>query len=563
MGTSPKNTAAIYVRRSAFDSANKEEDAFSRSLAAQEKDCTAWAERQGLTVTEVYRDKTGTSASHFKTNRRPEMERALADIGTGYHTLIVWSLDRATRKGMAEIGSMLETIEKAGGRMVSVTDGIDTADTTARLNIAIRCEIARDEMDRLSRRVIRGKDEQRRRGEYLGGSLQYGLLRDTDAESGVSIDDEAAEVLRRAVDMLIAGASLRETCDALNADGHRTSTGASWTHTTLRRIVRSPHMLGHRYYKAQDIYAVDDEGNRLLVHEPIITEATFRRVDKAIAARERLTGNCNRKQNTTKRHATLLGGLAKCAECGSSMASNITSREVSSGNTALNGYYRCLVCSKHSVLMDALDHHVARSALLFLASLDPESGIVEEVGRRWLARFTPDQANRHSELRDEIDALEGRHRNLQDTYFKRGTMDADRFERLDRELAGDIADLRDELRDTPAPQADLGALFDLSQSSDTEDIVGPGSAWANLPYHERREIIRVLVDQVTVHKSDIEERRAANRAERAKGKRPAAVIDDIVGRSTIEFATESNVIDLANRPERIRGKHLNLKVKTA
>ena len=34
------------------------------------------------------------------------------------------------------------------------------------------------------------------------------------------------------------------------------------------------------------------------------------------------------------------------------------------------------------------------------------------------------------------------------------------------------------------------ALFDLAQSSDTDDIVGPGSAWSNLPDHERREIIR-------------------------------------------------------------------------
>jgi DNA invertase Pin-like site-specific DNA recombinase len=295
MGT-PPNTAAIYVRRSAFDAGNTEADAFSRSLAAQERECLAWAERQGLTVTEVYRDKTGTSASHLKTNRRPEMERALADIGTSYHTLIVWAFDRATRKGIAEAGSMLETVEKAGGRLVSVTDGVDTDDPTARLIIAIRAEMARDEMTKLSTRVNRGKDEQRRRGEYLGGSLQYGLLRDKDAEYGVSVDHEAAEVLRRAVDMLIAGSSLTETCGALNADGARTSTGAMWTATTLRRVVRSPHMLGHRYYKAQDIYAADDDGNRLVVHEPIIDEATFRRVDKAVAARAKVTNNSNRKQ---------------------------------------------------------------------------------------------------------------------------------------------------------------------------------------------------------------------------------------------------------------------------
>ena len=54
MGTI-QNTDAIYVRRSAVDSENTEADAFSRSLAAQERECLAWAEHQGLTVTEVYR----------------------------------------------------------------------------------------------------------------------------------------------------------------------------------------------------------------------------------------------------------------------------------------------------------------------------------------------------------------------------------------------------------------------------------------------------------------------------------------------------------------------------
>ena len=47
MGTTP-NTAAIYVRRSAVDSANTEADALSRILAAQECECLAWAEHQGV-----------------------------------------------------------------------------------------------------------------------------------------------------------------------------------------------------------------------------------------------------------------------------------------------------------------------------------------------------------------------------------------------------------------------------------------------------------------------------------------------------------------------------------
>ena len=215
-----------------------------------------------------------------------------------------------------------------------------------------------------------------------------------------------------------------------------------------------------------------------------------------------------------------------------------------SGKTYHYRTYRCPNCKPlHQITAPDLDDLVARAALNFLATQDPESTIVEEVGRRWLARFTPDQVNRHGELRDEIESREGRHRELQTVYFDQGTMDTEVFERLNRKMAGEIADLRDELRDTPSPQADLSALFDLAQSSDTDDIVGPGSAWSNLPDYERREIIRVLVDQVTIARS--EDRH------------------DIVGRTTIEFATESNVIDLANRPERILGKHISRKVKKA
>ena len=110
MGTN-QNTAAIYVRRSAVDTENKQSDAFSRSLQAQERECRAFAERQGLSVVEVYRDKTGTSASHLTTNRRPEMERAMSEIGGRFKTLIVWAFDRATRKGIAEAGAILDTVE--------------------------------------------------------------------------------------------------------------------------------------------------------------------------------------------------------------------------------------------------------------------------------------------------------------------------------------------------------------------------------------------------------------------------------------------------------------------
>jgi DNA invertase Pin-like site-specific DNA recombinase len=537
MGTSA-NTAALYLRKSSMDDRAGD----NRSITDQRHDLERLAERHGLQIVAEYEEKVGTSASHIKNHDRPQYDRALAEMGSTYEVLLSWRTDRLVRAGMLDMGKLLDVVDASKGRVIT-DDGTDTNQPGMRSLLAMLSEQSRAYVVSSTDAVRRGKEGQRRRGEYQGGSLPYGLLRDKDAEFGVSVDQEAAEVLRRAVDMLIAGSSLKEACAAINADGHRTSTGSAWTATTLSRVVRSPHMVGHRYYKTHDIYAVDDDGNRLVVHEPIITEATFRRVDKAMSARRRRTNNLTRNQPTAKRHASLLGGITRCADCQTGFGYDGVTKTLSTGEVRDYCYYRCRGCERNFIRYDDLNQHVARNALLFLASLDPESSIVEEVGRRWLARFTPDQVNRHGELRDEIDTLEGRHRELQVAYFDRGTMDTDVFERLDRKMAGDIADLRDELRDTPTPQADLSALFDLAQSSDTDDIVGPGSAWANLPDYERREIIRCLVDQVTITRS--EDRH------------------DIVGRTTIEFATESNVIDLANRSERILGKHVNRKVKVA
>ena len=115
MGT-PQNTAAIYVRRSAVDSANTEADAFSRSLAAQERECLVWAERQGLTVTEVYRDKTGTSASHLKTNRRHSVGGAVPQKACTQVAKGLFAAGRAGNDSMLRLGTVMFVPSSRRGR---------------------------------------------------------------------------------------------------------------------------------------------------------------------------------------------------------------------------------------------------------------------------------------------------------------------------------------------------------------------------------------------------------------------------------------------------------------
>ena len=539
-----QNTAAIYIRRSATDRRDAD-DSDNRSLISQERDCRQWAEREGLTVTHVYREAVGTSASHLTNHRRPQMERALSDMGSSYSTLIVWAFDRATRKGIAEAGMILDRVDTVGGRLVSVTDGIDTDDPTARLIIAIRSEMARDEMTKMSARITRGKEEQRRRGEHQGGRLPFGLMRDPSAPYGVCVNEEAADTIRRAATLIVEGAGLRFTCRVLNEKGRRTGNGRLWTPSALCRVLRRPHLRGRRAY-GDDVFRGED-GTPVQVSEPILTEAEFRRVDKTLLGRRRFTNRMKPGQTTVGAPTSLLGGLMRCSKCDTGMGhvrNTCTPREKSYHYR----YYSCRVCTAplHRVTAPASEDYITRCALNFLASLDPDSAIIEEIGLRWLARLSPEQVGRHEEIVDEIEVVEGRLRDLQTEFYEGRSMEVSVYERLNRNLSDEVDVLRNELTSTPPPQANLGPLFDLVACADDpdSDIIGPGSPWGNLEEHVRKVIIRVLVDEVAVEKRD-------------------QSCDDIEGRISIRFATESNVTRLADRSEPLRGKHITLAVNTA
>ena len=62
-------------------------------------------------------------------------------------TLYVAKLDRLTRRGMGHVGLILDELEKVGGRIVFVADGLDASKPGVRPIIAILAEQARAESD--------------------------------------------------------------------------------------------------------------------------------------------------------------------------------------------------------------------------------------------------------------------------------------------------------------------------------------------------------------------------------------------------------------------------------
>ena len=184
-----------------------------------------------------------------------------------------------------------------------------------------------------------------------------------------------------------------------------------------------------------------------------------------------------------------------------------------------------------NVNLAMVDEEVARRALAFLSTLEPDSKIMEEVSRRWLFRFAPETVGRRGELQDEIDILEGRQRALQREFYEAGTMDEVTYESLTQGLSGRLSHLRSEVFKMPVLTENIGSLLALAASADDDDRadpVGPDSSWALLDIDSQREILRVLIEQVVI------ERRKTPRA-------------DIEGRIKVKFVTESNVTKMAQR----------------
>lgn len=145
------------------------------SLQRQEADLRAWAERERLTVRKVWQDK---GKSGFKTTtKRTEFDKAInAVLGGEVPTLAVWKLDRLSRRGAGQVGTILDDLETAGGRIVFLKDSLDSSVPTARTMIILVSEQARTESMNTRTRIVSKNESSVAAGFPVAGKRRYGFL---------------------------------------------------------------------------------------------------------------------------------------------------------------------------------------------------------------------------------------------------------------------------------------------------------------------------------------------------------------------------------------------------
>lgn len=483
----------LYLRLS-----NADDDA--DSLERQERDLRDWAAREGLTVRKVWSDY---GRSGYKKNvRREGFDAAVKAVLAGeVSTLAVWKLDRLSRRGAGHIIGILDDLDDNGGRLVFLKDGLDTTYSSARLVIATISELARAESANTSLRVRSRKASDRAAGRYLGSSPPLGYAVNGDRRLvpnttvvGTTADGEPLtefDLMRELVRRITEGETLLQVARDWNAREIPTRRGGYWRPSTLSVSLRSPTLAGLMTEKAADgirAYRHPDTGEHVSIMaegaEPIATEGEQARLLDLMDRRLRRWGRGSRP---VKQPKSLLGLLAKCAACGRTL-------------TTFGDSYRCKrrftegtdcpdpVC----VRIETLDDAVRRAWSRRLAALEPDSPVLDLIGERWLAKFDPAPVKEREELAREIADAEARLAKADADHYERGTLDADRHERITAGLVKRLGTLRARLAELPTPEADLGALLDPEHSL---------PAIESAPIAEARDLVALALKAVYVKRA--------------------------------------------------------------
>lgn len=210
------------------------------AIERQERDCRQWAVRNSLTVREVHVDR-GRSGFRSGVQRRG-LDAALAAVTAGIvRTLVVWRLDRFSRQGIGEVGLALDKIEKAGARLVSVTENLDTSEAQGRLLVSTLSEMARAESEALGFRVRSAKAHLRNSGLWIGGQPPYGLV----VRGGrLHRDPVRGSVVQEIARRILAGATLLTVARWLNEQGIPSPRGGEWQVGSIAQLLRGPALAG-------------------------------------------------------------------------------------------------------------------------------------------------------------------------------------------------------------------------------------------------------------------------------------------------------------------------------
>lgn len=369
------DTIAIYCRLSDEDKDKKSKLDESESIQNQKNLLMKYAMERGWDIYKIYSDD---DYSGLDTNR-PEFNQMLMDAAAGKFNIILC-------KHQSRFSRDTEVIEKYlhrkfpewNIRFISVVDNVDTKDKGNKKARQINSLVNEWYCEDISEAVRATFKTKREDGKFIGSFAPYGYIKDRNDKNKLLIDKDASKIVRMIFNDYLKGISTEQIAFLLNdkkipnptnykqiqgfnyKNPFETDSHGLWSKTSIRRILRNEVYIGHMVQGKREKISYKSEIIRNnprskwiikeKVHEPIIEEELFYRVQKRLDSNIRCT-------NTGKTH--VFAGKVICLDCKSTMNKTKSSNNRSYLRCKLysRGSYERL-CSSHSISLERLKESV-------------------------------------------------------------------------------------------------------------------------------------------------------------------------------------------------------------
>ena len=307
-------TAVIYAR---YSSDNQREE----SIEGQIRECTAYAEKNGITVVKHYIDR----AISAKTDNRPEFQQMIKDSDKKlFDIVLVWKLDRFARNRY-DSARYKTQLKKNGVKLMSATEIISDGPEGIILESVLEGYAEYYSAD-LSEKVIRGMTENALKGKFSGGAIPFGYT--INADRRFEIDPLTAPFVAEAFQRYNDGQTMREIRDWLNEKGIKNKRGGPMTFNVIQHMLSNRRYIGELKYR--DVLIPD-------AIPPIVSVELFNDVQ------EKMLKNKKAPARRKAEDDYLLTTKLFCGYCGALMfGESGTSR-----TGEVHRYYKCATAKKH------------------------------------------------------------------------------------------------------------------------------------------------------------------------------------------------------------------------
>lgn len=269
----------------------------------------------GWELAGVYTDEgiTGTSTKH-----REGFKRMIADALAGKVDLIVTKSVSLFACNTVDTLTHVRALKDQGVEVYFEKENIWTLDSKGELLITIMSSLAQEESRSISENVIWGHRKRFQDGKIMV-PYKFLLGYKKGIDGNLVIDEQRAPIVREIYELFLAGKSIREIKDALEAKGHLTPRGnATWHVATIRSILSNEKYKGDALLKktftsdflTKTIKRNEGEVAQYYVtgnHEPIIDPYVWDQVQYELA-------NPHGQGSGSKLHQ--FSSRLRCADCG-------------------------------------------------------------------------------------------------------------------------------------------------------------------------------------------------------------------------------------------------------